>query len=103
MLNGERDAAISGERVTVLKQNVLRLDVPVDDAAVVGIRERVGDFGRDLRGIGHGQLLLALEARAQGLAFDEGHHVVEQPVGRPGIEERQDVRVLEIRRNLDLF
>jgi hypothetical protein len=47
-------------------------------------------------------LFLAVDAVRQGLAFHKRHHVEQEPVGFPRIEERQDVRMLQIRRRLDL-
>ena len=35
------------------------------------------------------------------MPFDEGHHVVESSIRGAGIEERQDVRMLEVRGDLD--
>ena len=49
-----------------------------------------------------GELPLALEARAKRLAFDVRHHVVQQAVRLAGVEQRQQVRVLQVRRDLDL-
>ena len=49
-----------------------------------------------------GKLRLAVEPRAQRLALDERHHVVEQPVRLARVEQRQDVRMLQVRRDLDL-
>ena len=49
-----------------------------------------------------GKLPLALQPRAQRLALDERHHVEEQPAGVAAVEQRQDVRMLQLRRRLDL-
>ena len=48
------------------------------------------------------ELTFPLEAIAQRLSLHEGHHVEEEGVRLPGVEERQNVRMLEIRRRLDL-
>ena len=65
----ERDAEVGDERVPVLQQDVLRLDVAMDDAVPVRVVERVGDLARDARRASSiGQLPLALEPRAQRLA-----------------------------------
>jgi hypothetical protein len=45
---------------------------------------------------------LAREPRAQRLALDERHHVVQQPARAPRVEQRQDVRVLQRRGDADL-
>ena len=39
----------------------------------------------------------------EGLTLDVRHHVVEEPVGFTRIEERQDVRMLQIGGGLDLL
>ncbi len=53
-------------------------------------------------GVGDGELLLAVQPVAQRLALDEGHDVEQVAVGLARVEERQDVRVLEIGGELDL-
>jgi hypothetical protein len=52
--------------------------------------------------LGYRQLALALEACPQRLAVHERHHVVQEAVGLPGVVQRQDVRMLQPRRQLDL-
>ena len=64
--------------------------------------ERARDFARDPYGVVDGELRLALEPRAQRFARDERHDVEEQPVGFARVEQRQDVRMLQLRRRLDL-
>ena len=89
-------------RVAALQQNVLGLDVAMNDAQLVRVAERVGDLARDANRVVHRKLLLALEPRAQRLAGDERHHVVQQSVGVAGVEQRQDVRMLQPRGRPDL-
>ena len=48
------------------------------------------------------QLLLASSRARERLAFDERHDVVQQAVARARIEQREEVRVLEIRGDSDL-
>ena len=47
MLHRERDAEVGDERLAVMQENVLGLDVAVDDAVAVRVVERARDFGRD--------------------------------------------------------
>ena len=94
-LHRERDAEIGDERVAVLQQDVLRLDVAVNHGAAVRVAQRVGDFARNAHGVVHRQLALAFEPRAQRLAGDERHHIVQQPIGLATVEQRQYVRMLE--------
>ena len=85
-----------------LEQNVLGLEVAVDHAVRVRVVERAGDGDRDADRFVDRQLLLALEPRAERLALDVRHHIEEQPVGVARVEQRQQVRVLEVRGDLDL-
>ena len=102
LLHRERDAEVGHQCVPVLQQDVFGLDVAVDDALGVGMLQRVGDFTRDAQRVGNRQLSLAFEALAERLAAHERHHVVQQGVGFTGIEQRQDVRMLQPRRGADL-
>ena len=84
-----------------LEQDVLRLNVPVDHAEAVGVAQRVGDFAGDLEGVVDRQLLLAVQALPEWLPRHVGHHVVQQAIGFPGVVERQDVWVGQLRRGMD--
>ena len=46
--------------------------------------------------------MLAVQPVAETLPLDERHHVEEEAVRLAGIEERQDMRMLQRRRGLDL-
>ena len=85
-----------------MQQDVLGLDVAVDDAVAVGVVERRGGLGGDAHRVGHGQLLLAADPVADGLALDERHDVIEEAVGVARVDESQDVRVLQVGGGLDL-
>jgi hypothetical protein len=69
----------------------------------VRVLQCVGDLAGDLERLGDGKLSLALEARAERLAFDERHDVEQPAVAAPAVEQRQDVRVLEAGGELDLL
>ena len=92
----------SDHRPAVVQQDVLGLDVAVDHAVPVRIVERVGDFARDPHRFVDAELRLAIQLLAERLALDVGHDVVEEAVRRARIEQRQDVRMLQRRRRLDL-
>ena len=99
---GARDAEVGQEHVAARQQHVVRLDVSMDDALGVRVGERVGQLAQDRRRVGQRQLPLAPQSRPQRLAVDVRHHVEERVTGRAGIEERKDVRMLEVRRGPDL-
>ncbi len=73
----------------------------MDDAQLVGCLRRLSHVGDDLHGLVHRKLLLAVEAFTQRLTLDVRYHVEEELVRFTGIEERQNVRMLEGRRDLD--
>ena len=90
-----RNAEVGHHRVAAAQQDVGRLDVAVDDAALVRIGQRLGDFARDLERVLDRQLGLALDPVPQGLAFHVRHDVVEQALGLARFVHRQDVRMGE--------
>ena len=102
LLHGEGDAEVGDQGLAVLQQDVLGLDVAVDDAALVGELEGGGDFLREPQRVVDGKLLLAMEPGPEGLALDEGHHIVEEAVGVAGVDQPQDVGMLEAGGGLDL-
>ena len=99
---GEGDAEVRDERLALVQENVFRLDVAMNHAAPVRVVERAGDVGRDLHGVGNGQLPFAREPLAQRLAVDERHDVEHGALDLPGVDEPKDVRMLQLRRRLDL-
>ena len=102
LAGGERDAEVGHQRRVIVEQDVLGLDVAVDHAVAVRVVQRGGDLLGDADGIRHGELLLAGQAFAQGLPFDEGHDVEQEAVGLARIEQREDMGVLQVGRELDL-
>ena len=96
------DAEVGDQRVALGREHVVRLDVPVHYAVPVGVAQRVGHVAQDAGGLGHGQLALAPEPRAQRLALHQRHGVVEQLARLAGGEQRDDVGMLERRGQVDL-
>ncbi len=96
------DPEIHHQGMPVIDQDVLGLDVAVYDALLVRVLERIGCFGREEHGIVDAEWSRAVEARAQRLAGDERHDVVQLPVEFPGVVQRQDPRMAEARRHGDL-
>ena len=93
----ERDPEIGDHGLPVLEQDVLRLDVAVDHAVPVGIVQRARDGARDLDGRRHRELPLARQPLAQRLSLDVRHDIIDETAGLAGVEERQDVRVVQVR------
>jgi hypothetical protein len=50
----------------------------------------------------HGKLFLPIETVAKRVTLHVRHHVEEEAVGRARVEQRQDVRVLQVGGGLDL-
>jgi hypothetical protein len=100
--DGQGDAEVSNEGAAVLKEDVRRLDVPVDNALAVGIVQGSGDVDRDPERLFHRKLALPIEPLAQGLPLHVRHHVEEEGVRLSGIEERKHVGMLQVRGRLDL-
>ena len=85
-----------------VQQDVLGLDVAMDHAVPMRVVERTRHLARDAHGVGDRELPFALEPRAQRLAVDERHDVEQQAIRIARVEQREDVRVLQLRGGLDL-
>jgi ABC-type phosphonate transport system ATPase subunit len=65
-------------------EHVVGLDVAVQHALLMRVRQRVDDVAQQAHGVGNRQLALAGELGAKRLALDEGHGVVEEIAGTAG-------------------
>ncbi len=101
--HGEGDAEVGQERLPVLQEYVPGLDVAMDHTLPMGEVERSGDLSDDPDGLVDGEQPLAGQPVPQGLAAHERHDVEEGAVGGPRIVQRKDVRVLQVRGDLDLL
>ena len=97
-----RDAEIGDDRMRLREQHVLRLDVAMQHAQPVRIRERVGDWRRDVDRACTGHASALHDLLTQRSTIDEGHHVVDEPVRLSGIVQRQDVWMHHARDDVDL-
>ncbi len=89
-------------RMVPRQQHVVRLDVAMDHVLPMRIGQRVEHLLEDPHRVPHRQLALAGQLGAERLALDERHDVVEEVALGPGGEQRDDVRVLQLGRELDL-
>ena len=100
---GQRDAEVRHQRLALVQQDVLGLDVPVDHALAVGVVERARHLGRDPHGDLDRELLLPPEPVAQRFALDVGHDVVGGAAHLAGVVQREDVGMLQVGGGLDLL
>jgi len=73
-------------------EDVLRLDVAMNDAPVMGSGETVGDVGSDLQYFPHRQRAV-IESHAQGLALEQLRDGVSDAIVLSEIVQSQDVRM----------
>ena len=100
-----RDPEVRHQCVAAREQDVLGLHVAVDQALAVGVVERLAGLPHQAQRLRHWERALPREPLAQGLAIDVRHDVERAGrllVGGAGIEQGQDVGVLEPRLDLDL-
>ncbi len=104
----ERDAEVGHHGLALVQQDVFRLDVAMDHALEVRVMQCGGDLPDEADGVVDRERPLAGEPPPQRIACDEGHDVVEQVAAtrggghQPGVVEREDVRMVEARRDPDL-
>jgi hypothetical protein len=98
----QRDPEIAHHRLARLKQDVLGFDVAMDHALRMRVVERLGHVGGDPHGLVHRKLVLSVQPVPQALPLDVWHHVEEEAIRLARVEERKDVRVLEVGGRLDL-
>ncbi len=75
----------------------------MDDAVAMRVLEPVRDLAHELECGVHRQPPVALEPSAQRFTFDVRHHVPQQPVHAAGVEQGQDMRMLERRGDANLL
>jgi len=90
-----RNPEIRHHCVPALHENVLGLHVPVHHVVAVGVAQRIRHLQPDPERVGERQLSLPGQALTQRLAFHIGHRVVHEAICFPGVEQRQDVGMVE--------
>jgi len=96
------NAEIGEQGVVVGEQNVLRLYIAMHETISVRVIQSGADLVRDAERVVDRQLLLAIEPVAERSAGDIWRHVPERAVGFAGIDQRNDVRMRQLRGNSDL-
>ena len=97
-----RQPEVGDPRVAVLvEQDVARLEVAVNHAALVGIVDRFGNRGHQ-RGRLAGRKRSVGQPLGQALALDEAHREVVLALVLADLEDRDDPGVIEIGRGLGL-
>jgi hypothetical protein len=92
-LDCSRNPEIRNDRLLVLEQDVLGLDIPVYDSMPVGVVQRLSYFAPDAERGGHREPSLAAEPRSERLSLNVGHCVPEMAAGFSGVMDREDVGV----------
>jgi hypothetical protein len=85
----------------LIEQDIGRLQVAVNDVAPVGILDGLSDLHHQLGGFSCGQGAVA-QAMRKALSFDEPHAEVMLALVLAHLEDRHDVRMVEVRRRLGL-
>ena len=98
---GDAEVHQLGARLAVDDLDVLRLDVAVDDAARVGVVERLAEVGADLADLAVGEHVFAGQA-GEGRALDQLGDEQRVAVLLPHLVEGHDAGVVEARRRLRL-
>jgi hypothetical protein len=97
------DPEVGDKRVAAAQEDVLRLDVAMDDPTAVRVVEGVRHFTRDAQRFVDGQLSLALQPIAQRFSLDVRHREPEIACRFARVVYRQDVRMLQARREHDFL
>ncbi len=66
------------------------------------VRQRVGQLATDPQHVSHGQSALPIQPIAEGAGLDVRHRVVEMAGCFARVEQRKDVRMLQVGRRADL-
>ena len=101
--NSQRNAKVGDQRVAALQQNILRLHIAMHHTERVRVPQRIGSFARDTERLLNRQLSFAIQARPQRFAIDKRHHVEEVAARTAAVEQRQNMRMLQSRREFDFL
>jgi hypothetical protein len=85
-----------------VEENVLRLEVTVNYPMLVGVLQCSGQLPGDRQSLLDPELLFPLEFLAERLASNERNHVPEQTTALTGIDEGEDVWMIQLCCEADL-
>jgi len=97
-----RDPEVRDHRVSSAEKNVLGFYIAMDHAVLVSVIESIGHFARYPDCVGERQLVFAIELGAKRFSLDERHGEPQPPCCFAGIENAEDVGMLQPRGKLDL-
>ena len=102
-VEGLGDAEVRHQRLAGGEEDVLGLDIAMNDAVAVGVVQRPRHFpGNGDRGV-HRELRLPIQPVPEGFALDVGHHVVQHVARGAGVEQAEDMGVLQAGGELDFL
>ena len=96
------DAEVEQHRPAIRNDDVLGFHIPVDDAPVVGIAERIEHISCELRRFLKLDLTDSIQVASERRTFLIVHDEVDHPVGFAIIDEAGDSWMVETREDLDL-
>jgi hypothetical protein len=97
-----RDAEVGHDGFPAGEHDVGRLDVAVNHPRLVSVIQCSRDFTDDPSGFLQPELFLSIQGAAQRPLGQERHHVVQDAIRLAGIVQRDDVRMAQSGRKLDL-
>ncbi len=97
------DAEVRHQRLPRGEQDVLGLDIAMNDTAGMRVVQRPRDLPGNGDGGVHRELRFPIQPVPQGFPLDVRHHVVEEIAGAAGVEQAEDVGVLQPGDEFDLL
>ena len=88
--------------MTAGEHDVVRFDVAVDDPSLVRVTQCLGNFESNRNRIVNRELPLPLQSSGECFPLDVRHHVIQNAVRLTRVDEHQDVRMLQLRGELNL-
>src|SRR5678815_1330869 len=101
-MNGFCNSEVSDYPGFVREKNVLRFDVAMYYTVIVRICECACDVLENWNGFGDWNAGISLESLAKGESIDKRHRVIRKTCRDSRRENRNDIRMLQLRRELDL-